>query len=66
MLAINVGNMTENQTYVRESHMMEIVVLSSTPEREDVVQAPGEVIPRVGVDGLVQPQEDPDIHGDDV
>lgn len=41
-------------------------MLGTTPEREDVVQAPGEVVAGVSVDGLMKTQGNPDIDGEDV
>lgn len=45
---------------------MVVVMLGAAPEREDVVQRPREVVPRVRVDGLEESQADPDVHGHDV
>lgn len=36
------------------------------PEGEEVVQAPGELVAAVGVDGLEETEDDPEIHGEDV
>lgn len=46
--------------------MVQVVVVGAGPEGDDVAQAPGEVITRVGVDGLEQTQDDPQVHGDEV
>lgn len=46
--------------------MMEIMVLSSTPKREDVVQAPREIVTGMSIDSLMQTQANPDIDGDDM
>ena len=45
---------------------MNIVMLCAGPERQDVVQAPRELITAVRVDGLEQTEHNPDIHGQDV
>lgn len=49
-----------------EPLMMDIVVLGASPERQEMVQAPREVIAAVCVDGLEEAKNDPDIHGEDV
>ncbi len=41
-------------------------MVGAGPERQKVVQTPGELIPAVRIDGLKQPQHDPDVHGQDV
>lgn len=46
--------------------MMHIVVVGTSPERQDVVQAPWELISRVGIDGLEQSKNDPGVHGKDM
>lgn len=46
--------------------MVNIVVLSASPERKEVVQAPGELIATVRIDGLEQTEDDPAVHGQDV
>lgn len=46
--------------------MMGIMMIRSGPERQEVVQAPGKLIATVGVDGLEQPEGDPNVHGQDV
>lgn len=49
-----------------EPFMMDVMVFGAGPEREEVVQAPGELIAAMGVDGLEQPTDNPDVHGQDV
>ena len=51
---------------VRERHVVEVVVVGAGPEGEDVLERPGEVVARVGVDGLEEAEGDPDVHGRDV
>ena len=46
--------------------MMEVVVVGTRPEGQDVLQRPGEVVPRMRVDGLKEPERDPDVHRDNV
>jgi hypothetical protein len=46
--------------------VVNVVVLSSGPERQEVVQAPGELVAAVGIDGLGQTEHNPDVHGKDV
>ena len=46
--------------------MVRVVKVGAAPERQDVVQAPGEIVAGVGVDGLEQAQRDPGVHGQDV
>ena len=46
--------------------MMEVVVVRTRPEGQDVLQRPGEVVPRMRVDGLEEPECDPDVHRDNV
>jgi len=45
---------------------MNIVVLSASPERQKVVQAPWEIVSRVGIDSLEQAEDDPDVDCQDV
>ena len=45
---------------------MDVVVVGTGPEGKDVVQAPGKFVTAVGVDGLEQAADDPEIHGQDV
>lgn len=42
------------------------MVLSASPERQEVVQRPGELVAAVRVDGLEQAEHDPDVHSQDV
>ena len=49
-----------------EALVVHVVVLSAGPEGEEVVQAPGELVAGVGVDGLKQTAHDPQVHGQDV
>lgn len=46
--------------------VMEVVVISPRPEGQEVVQTPGEFIATVGINGLEQAEDDPDVHGQDV
>lgn len=46
--------------------VVKIVVLGTSPEGEDVAQAPGEVVTAVGIDGLEKTENDPKVHGDEV
>lgn len=46
--------------------MVKIVVLGTGPDREEVTQRPGEIVTAVGVDGLEESKDDPDIHGEEV
>lgn len=49
-----------------ELFMMNIVMVCTSPEREDVVKRPGELVSGMRINGLEQAQYDPDIHGEDV
>ena len=49
-----------------ELFMMDVVKVRPGPYWDKVVQAPGEIVPRVGVDGLEQAKHDPDVHGQDM
>jgi hypothetical protein len=49
-----------------EALVVDIVVLSAGPEGEEVVQAPRELVTGVGIDGLEQAEDDPDVDGEDV
>jgi hypothetical protein len=51
---------------VGEGHVVEVVMLGTRPEGDDVVQRPGEVVARVRVDGLEKAEDDPEVDGDDV
>lgn len=46
--------------------VMEVVVISTSPEGKEVVQTPGELVAAVGINGLEQAQDNPDVHGQDV
>ena len=46
--------------------MVNVVVLSASPERKEVVERPGELVTRMCVDGLEQAEDNPDVHGQDV
>lgn len=47
-----------------ELFVVHVVVVSTSPHREDVSQTPGEVIATVGVNGLEEAKDDPGVHGD--
>lgn len=49
-----------------ELFVVNIVVLSASPEGKEVVERPGELVARVCVDGLEETEDDPDVHGQDV
>lgn len=55
------GGVVSNELLV-----MHIVVVGTSPEGQDVAQAPGEVETAVCVDGLEEAEDDPDVHGDEV
>lgn len=55
------GGIVANELFV-----VRVVVVGSSPDGQEVSQAPGEVIARVGVDGLEETQNDPHVHGDQV
>lgn len=44
--------------------MMEIVVISTGPEGEDMLERPREVVSAVSIDGLEETKDDPDVHGE--
>jgi len=46
--------------------VVNVVVLSASPEGQEVVERPGELVARVCVDGLEEAKDDPDVHGQDV
>lgn len=46
--------------------VVNIVMLRASPERKDVVQAPGELVTTVRINGLEQTEGDPAVHGQDV
>lgn len=41
-------------------------MLSTRPERQEVVQRPGELVAGVRIDGLEETAHDPQVHGQDV
>jgi hypothetical protein len=45
---------------------MNVVVLSASPEGQEVVQAPGELVTAVRIDSLEHTEDDPNVHGQDV
>ena len=49
-----------------EALVMHIVVIGPGPEGKEVMQAPGELVSAMSVDGLKQAQDDEDVHGKDV
>jgi len=51
---------------IYESHVVEIVVISTGPEREDVLERPREIVSAVSIDGLEETEDNPDVHGEDV
>lgn len=51
---------------VYESHVVEVVVISTGPEGEDVLERPGEIVSAVSVNGLEETEDDPDVHSKDV
>ena len=46
--------------------VVHVVVVSAGPNWEEVSQAPREVVATVGINGLEEAQDDPDVHGDQV
>ena len=51
---------------VHKSHVVEIVVISTGPEGENVLERPREIVSTVSIDGLEETEDDPDVHGEDV
>ena len=49
-----------------ETLVVNIVMLSPGPEGKEVVQAPWEFVSAVGINGLEQTADDPEVHGEDV
>lgn len=49
-----------------ELFVVEVVVIRTGPERQEVVKTPGKFIATVRVDGLEQTQDNPDVHGENV
>lgn len=46
--------------------VVEIMVIGTGPERQEVVETPGELIAAVRVDSLEQAQDNPNVHGENV
>lgn len=46
--------------------MVKIVVVGTGPERQEVVKTPREFVTAVGINGLEQTQDNPNVHGEDV
>lgn len=46
--------------------MMDIMVIGASPEWEEVMQAPGEIIAAVRIDGLEEAESNPSIHRQDM
>ena len=46
--------------------VVQIVVVGTSPDGDELAQAPGEIVPAVGIDGLEQTEHDPDVHGQKV
>jgi len=44
--------------------VVHIMMVSAGPERHEVMQAPGELVARVGINGLEEAESDPGVHGD--
>lgn len=55
------GSVVANELLV-----VEIVVVGTGPEGEEVPQAPREVVTAVGIDGLDETEENPRVHGEEV
>lgn len=55
------GSVVANELLV-----VRVVVVGSGPDGQEVPQAPGEVVARVGVNGLEKTQNNPHVHGDQV
>ena len=51
---------------IHESHVMEVVVIGTGPEGEDVLERPREIVSAVSVNGLEETEGDPDVHSEDV
>lgn len=45
---------------------MDVVVFGASPEGEEVMQTPRKLVAGMRVDGLEQPEHNPEIHGQDV
>lgn len=46
--------------------MVDIVVVSTSPERDEMMQTPGKLVAGMSIDCLEQAKDDPDIHGENV
>lgn len=46
--------------------VVHVVVLRAGPKRQEVAQAPGEIVARMRVDSLEQTENDPHVHGEQV
>lgn len=46
--------------------MMHIVMIGARPEGQKMMQAPRKLVAAVGVNGLEEPQDDPQVHSQDV
>ena len=46
--------------------MVQVMVVSASPEGEEVVQAPRKLVAAVRINGLEQTENDPDVHGQNV
>lgn len=46
--------------------VVHVVVVGASPDGQEVVQAPGEVVATVGVDSLEEAEDNPDVHGEEV
>jgi hypothetical protein len=55
------GSVVANELLV-----VQIVVVGAGPDGQEVAQTPGEVVAAVGVDGLEETEDNPDVHGDKV
>ena len=46
--------------------MVKVMVVSTSPEREEMVKTPGKLVTAVRINGLEQAQHNPHVHGEDV
>lgn len=49
-----------------EALVVNVVVFGACPERQEMMQAPRELIAGMSINGLEQPADDPEVHGQDV
>ena len=49
-----------------ETLVVDVMMLSTSPEREEVVQAPWELVTAVSIDSLEETEDNPEIHCQDV